>query len=76
MPTGLASLVLQSSAPFTVLLGALFLHERLRATQLLGLIAAVLGMALIGWDRARHAALLPVLLTLAGGLGWRVGGTL
>ncbi len=73
MPTGLASLVLQSSAPFTVLLGALFLHERLRATQLLGLIAAVLGMALIGWDRARHAALLPVLLTLAGGLGWAFG---
>lgn len=73
MPTGSASLVLQSSAPFTVLLGSLFLRERLRATQLLGLIAAVLGMALIGWDRARHAALLPVLLTLAAGLGWAIG---
>jgi O-acetylserine/cysteine efflux transporter len=73
MPTGLASLVLQSSAPFTVLLGTVFLRERLRAAQILGLLAAVLGMALIGWDRARHAALLPVLLTLAGGLGWAFG---
>ncbi len=73
MPTGLASLVLQSSAPFTVLLGTLFLRERLSATQVLGLATAVLGMAVIGWDRARHAALLPVLLTLAGGLGWAFG---
>ncbi len=73
MPTGLASLVLQSSAPFTVVLGALFLRERLGATKILGLVAAVLGMVLIGWDRAQHAALLPVLLTLAGGLGWAFG---
>jgi len=28
MPTGLASLVLQASAPFTVLLGAMLLGER------------------------------------------------
>jgi len=73
MPTGLASLVLQSSAPFTVLLGSLFLRERLGATQILGLAAAVLGMVVIGWDRAAHAGLLPVLLTLAGGLGWAFG---
>jgi O-acetylserine/cysteine efflux transporter len=73
MPTGLASLVLQSSAPFTVVLGALFLGERLRTRQLLGLATAVLGMVVIGWDRGRHATVLPVLLTLAGGLGWAFG---
>ncbi len=73
MPTGLASLVLQSSAPFTVVLGALFLRERLRAIQVLGLVVAVLGMVVIGWDRAHHATLLPVLLTLAAGLGWAFG---
>ena len=33
MPTGLASLVLQSSAPFTVVLAATFLRERLTARQ-------------------------------------------
>ena len=30
-------------------------------------------MALIGWDRAEHATLLPVALTLLGGLGWAFG---
>ncbi|QLY31290.1 EamA family transporter [Nocardia huaxiensis] len=73
MPTGLSSLVLQSSAPFTVLLGAIFLRERLRAVQLGGIAVAVAGMTVIGWDRAQHAALLPLLLTLAGGLGWAFG---
>ncbi|MFC6014564.1 EamA family transporter [Nocardia lasii] len=73
MPTGLASLVLQSSAPFTVVLGAVLLRERLRPVQVAGLAAAVLGMVVIGADRMAHATLLPVLLTLAGGLGWAFG---
>ncbi|AYF73074.1 EamA family transporter [Nocardia yunnanensis] len=73
MPTGLSSLVLQSSAPFTVLLGAIFLRERLRGLQLAGIAVAMLGMGVIGWDRSQHAALLPLLLTLAGGLGWAFG---
>ncbi|GAB3211056.1 EamA family transporter [Nocardia tengchongensis] len=73
MPTGLSSLVLQSSAPFTVLLGAVFLRERLRGVQLAGIAVAMAGMAVIGWDRAHHAALLPLLLTLLGGLSWAFG---
>ncbi|MFI6043260.1 EamA family transporter [Nocardia sp. NPDC051321] len=73
MPTGLASLVLQSSAPFTVLLGALFLRERIRPVQVAGIAVAMSGMAVIGWDRLAHASLLPVLLTLAAGLGWAFG---
>lgn len=73
MPTGLAALVLQSSAPFTVLLGALFVRERLRGVQIAGITAALGGMALIGWDQLPYAGPLPVLLTLAGGLGWAFG---
>ena len=73
MPTGLASLVLQSSAPFTVVLGAVLLRERLRPAQVSGLLVAIAGMTLIGWDRAQHAALLPVALTLLAGLSWAVG---
>ncbi|MFE5699456.1 EamA family transporter [Rhodococcus koreensis] len=73
MPTGLASLVLQSSAPFTVILGAAALRERLRPTQVGGLLVAMAGMTLIGWDRAQHAALLPVALTLLAGLSWALG---
>ncbi|MDV6244223.1 EamA family transporter [Rhodococcus opacus] len=73
MPTGLASLVLQSSAPFTVVLGAVLLRERLRPAQVCGLLVAMAGMTVIGWDRAQHAALLPVALTLLAGLSWAVG---
>ncbi|GAA0541341.1 EamA family transporter [Saccharopolyspora erythraea] len=73
MPTGLASLVLQASAPFTVILGALLLRERLNALQGLGIAIAVLGMVAIGWNRAQDAALLPVVLTLLGALGWAFG---
>ncbi|NMN98417.1 EamA family transporter [Antrihabitans stalactiti] len=73
MPTGLASLVLQSSAPFTVVLGVLFLRERVHPRQVLGIAVAICGMVAIGWDRAQHATLLPVLLTLLAGLGWAFG---
>lgn len=78
MPTGLASLVLQTSAPFTVLLGVLFLRERLVGAQLLGIVVAVAGIVVIGIDRAGHSAIglgivVPMLLTVAAGLSWAVG---
>lgn len=73
MPTGLASLVLQASAPFTVLLGALLLGERLSPRQATGIGLAVLGLAAIAVARAQSAAVLPVLLTLFGALGWAFG---
>ncbi|MGY4643872.1 EamA family transporter [Cellulomonas sp. URHB0016] len=76
MPTGLASLVLQSSAPFTVLLAAAFLRERVTGRQALGVAVAVAGLGGIAVHRAGlegGATLLPVVLTLCGGLGWAVG---
>lgn len=73
MPAGLASLVLQASAPFTLVLGALLLRERVTRGQWLGIAVAVAGMALVGVARAQAAALLPFLLVLAGGLGWAFG---
>lgn len=73
MPTGLASLVLQASAPFTVLLGAVLLRERVGPRAIAGIVLAVGGMAVIGWQRAEHAALLPMVLTLLGALSWAFG---
>ncbi len=76
MPTGLASLVLQSSAPFTVVLAAALLRERISARQGLGVAVAVVGLGGIALHRAGldgGATLLPVVLTLCGGLGWAVG---
>ncbi|WP_418276097.1 EamA family transporter [Isoptericola jiangsuensis] len=73
MPAGLASLVLQTSGPFTVVLGATFLRERVSGRQMVGILVAVAGLAAVGWQRAEHAALLPFLLTLAGAFGWAIG---
>jgi O-acetylserine/cysteine efflux transporter len=76
MPPGLASLVLQSSAPFTVVLGAALLRERLSGRQAAGVGLAVAGLAGIAVHRAELGAgamLLPVVLTLCGGLGWALG---
>ncbi len=76
MPPGLASLVLQSSAPFTVVLAGALLRERLTGRQGAGVALAVAGLAGIAVHRAEvggGAMLLPVLLTLGGGLGWALG---
>lgn len=73
MPTGLASLVLQASGPFTLVLGALLLRERVSRRQWLGIGAAVAGLAVIALVRAQSAAVLPVVLTLLGALGWAIG---
>jgi len=73
MPTGVASLVLQSSAPFTVLLGAAFLRERLSRRQALGIGVAVVGLAVVGLHRAQAASWVPFALTLCAGLGWALG---
>ncbi len=73
MPAGLASLVLQASAPFTVVLGAMLLGERLSGHQVIGVLVAVGGLVGIAVHRSLHASLLPIVLTLCGGLGWALG---
>ncbi|MDO9398940.1 MAG: EamA family transporter [Herbiconiux sp.] len=73
MPPGLASLVLQASAPFTVVLAAVWLRERLTLLQGIGILIALAGLGLIAAERAGASALLPVILTLCGALGWAFG---
>lgn len=73
MPTGLASLVIQASAPFTVLLAGVLLRERLTARQVVGVAIAVAALGVIAVHRAQTAALLPVVLVLCGALGWAIG---
>lgn len=74
MPAGLASLVLQSSAPFTVVLGAALLGEHLSHRAATGVGVAALGMAVVGSQRLDgQAGLLPFVLTLLAGLGWAFG---
>lgn len=73
MPTGLASLVIQASAPFTVVLAGVLLRERLTARQVVGVSVAVAALGVIAVHRAQTAALLPVVLVLCGALGWALG---
>lgn len=72
MPAGLASLVLQSSAPFTVVLGALA-GERLSPRRGLGVLVAIAGLAIVGSQRGDVSAAWPFVLTVLGGLGWAFG---
>ncbi|GAA1159384.1 EamA family transporter [Nesterenkonia sandarakina] len=72
-PTGLASLVLQASAPFTVLLGALVLKEHITGRRALGVGVAVVGLGLVGLSRGVLDGWTPFLLVLFGAFGWALG---
>jgi O-acetylserine/cysteine efflux transporter len=73
MPTGLASLVLQSQAFFTMLMALFWLKESWRATQLLGLLLAGIGLVLIGSTHGVAMPLTGFVLTLAAASMWAAG---
>jgi O-acetylserine/cysteine efflux transporter len=73
MPAGLASLVLQSQAFFTLFLAALLLGERLRASNLLGLLVAAAGLLLIGLQSGRAMTLAGFALTICAAAMWGMG---
>ncbi|MCV2299690.1 O-acetylserine/cysteine exporter [Enterobacter hormaechei] len=75
MPAGLASLVLQVQAFFTIILGAFVFGERLQGKQLAGISLAVFGVLVLieGSLNGQHVALLGFMLTLAAGLSWAGG---
>ena len=69
-PTGLSSLVLQASAPFTMILGAALLRERLTRRRVIGVSVATVGLVVVGLSYGESAPVLPFLLVLLGALGW------
>ena len=78
MPAGLASLVLQAQAFFTLLLGALLLAEKLRWNHITGIIIATLGMFMLATSgmAGRVSAgitLTTMMLTLSAALSWGLG---
>lgn len=73
MPAGLASLVLQSQAFFTLFFAALFLGERLRGSNLFGLLVAASGLALIGLQGGQAMTLAGFALTIAAASMWALG---
>ena len=73
MPAGLASLVLQSQALFTLLFAVLLLGERFRLTNLFGLLVAAGGLLLIGSQGNGLMTLAGFLLTLCAAAMWALG---
>lgn len=73
MPSGLSSLVLQSQVFFTVILAGLFLGERPRRIQLVGMGVAAAGLAWIGLRGASAFPLAGFLLTLCAAASWAAG---
>lgn len=76
MPAGLASLVLQSQAFFTLAFAALFLGERMRGASVLGLLIAGGGLLLIGLQTGHSTSLLGIVLTLVAASMWAMGNVL
>ena len=73
MPAGLASLVLQLQAAFTVGLAVLLLGERPRPAQLAGGLLALAGIGLIAAGRASAVPLGALALTIGAASRWGVG---
>lgn len=76
MPAGLASVVIQSQAIFTIAFSVIFLGERLRPLQVIGAMAAFAGLVCIGVSFIQEYKLVQLagfVLVLAAGLGWAIG---
>ena len=73
MPAGLASLVLQAQAFFTLLMAVLFLGERFRPQNLIGLIIAAGGLIFIGMESGGNLSVLGFVLTLCAAAMWGMG---
>lgn len=76
MPPGLAALVMQSQAFFTVLFASLILRERPSTRQTIGLLLALCGLSLVGFGIGGDATLLGFGLTLAASASWACGNTM
>lgn len=75
MPAGLASLVLQAQAFFTIVLGAFAFGERLQGKQIGGIALAICGVLVLmeASLNVQHVALPGFLLTLAAAFSWACG---
>lgn len=72
LPAGLASLVIQLQAFFTIGLAVLFLGERPRPIQLAGALVALAGMGVVAAHLDARATLIGFVLVVLAGLCWAV----
>lgn len=73
MPAGLSSVVLQTQAMFTLLFAGVLLRERPRVIQLVGMVIAITGVAIIGIGFGQASPILAFLLCLGAAAMWGLG---
>ncbi|MEV6611187.1 EamA family transporter [Kutzneria sp. NPDC051319] len=73
MPAGLSSLVIQTQAVFTMVFAALLLGERPGRRQVVGMVIALAGIALVAVDYGQASPILAFVLVLAGAVSWALG---
>lgn len=71
-PAGLASLVMQLQAFFTMGLAVLLLGEKPQLMQVLGALIALSGMVLVGMHIEAQATMIGFLMVVAGGICWSI----
>ena len=70
---GLAALLMQAQAVFTIVIAAIALRERPSVMQVVGVGLGVVGLAIVALFRGGDAPVLAVCLALAAALSWAVG---
>lgn len=76
MPAGLASLVMQAQAFFTIIMGAVLLKEQIKPKAIIALGVAVLGLMVIGSDTNTDMTIIGLVFTLLSALSWAIGNIL
>jgi O-acetylserine/cysteine efflux transporter len=76
MPPGLAAIVVQTQALFTILFAAALLRERPTPRQLIGTTVAFAGLVVIGASLGQGLGLGPFALTLISAISWGIGNVL
>lgn len=78
MPAGLASVVLQSQAFFTIVLGAVLMKERILGSQYIALAVAIIGVVVLGLGSVQagdavHIPLFSFVLIMCAAFCWATG---
>ncbi len=69
---GIASLILQTQAFFTILLASIFFKEQVNSQQIIGMLISFLGIFLIGLEMHGSASLSGFLLLIGAAFSWAV----
>lgn len=73
MPSGLASLIIQSQVFFTLIFAVTLLAEKYYLNHIIGLLVAAFGMAVIGAQHDANMTLLGFTLTIGAATSWAMG---